>query len=220
MKVFSHRGYHFGADVHENTCAAFERAIEFGVDGIETDIRLSADQQPILYHDRLAPDGQAVEDLTRTELEEIVGFEVPGLAEVLARWPDVFWNLEIKSGAALDPAISLLKRHSHLERILVSSFRHDLVLHCAKRLDVACGLIMAHAPVDLPGLLAPFEPHPRIRTIVWDFNVLEVDLVAQAHRGGLQVFAYGAASRTEHELARAWRIDGLITDYPDRVNTA
>src|SRR5260370_6576055 len=123
MKVLSHRGYHVEAGIHENTQAAFERAIDFGVDGMETDIRLSADAQPVLYHDRLAPDGRPVESLTHRQLEEIVGYEIPTLAEILTRWPDVFWNLEVKSPAAVDPTSDLLKRRARLANILLTSFR-------------------------------------------------------------------------------------------------
>ena len=59
MKVLSHRGYHAEAGIHENTHAAFERAIEFGVDGIETDIRLSADGQPMNQEGSIVWDGAA-----------------------------------------------------------------------------------------------------------------------------------------------------------------
>src|SRR5438552_1018797 len=116
MKIVSHRGFHRGADIHENTHAAFERAISHGVDGIETDIRLSADLQPVLIHDRLAPDGSLVESLTRRQLEASLGHEVPTLEEILSRWPDVFWNLELKCSAAAPATIELVRRHSRPDR--------------------------------------------------------------------------------------------------------
>jgi glycerophosphoryl diester phosphodiesterase len=42
MKIFAHRGYPGGSS-HENTLEAFQRAVDFGVDGIETDIRRASD---------------------------------------------------------------------------------------------------------------------------------------------------------------------------------
>jgi glycerophosphoryl diester phosphodiesterase len=217
MKVLSHRGYCVEAGIHENTHAAFERAFEFGVDGIETDIRLNADEQPVLFHDRLAPDGQPVESLTRRQLEEIAGYEIPTLDEILTRWPEIFWNLEVKIPAAVDPTISLLKRHARLDNILLTSFRHDVVLQCAQRLDAACGLIVAHAPVDVPQMLDPWKAHSRVRTIVWDFNVSDRELVREAKNCGFKVYVYGAATRPEHERCREWMLDGVITDFPDRA---
>ncbi len=45
----AHRGYH-GKDIPENSYTAFERAISFGY-AIETDVRLTKDGLPILFHD-------------------------------------------------------------------------------------------------------------------------------------------------------------------------
>src|SRR5437763_6436126 len=47
---FAHRGLHFGSAVPENTLAAFSAAIDFGA-GIECDIRLTADDEMIIFHD-------------------------------------------------------------------------------------------------------------------------------------------------------------------------
>jgi glycerophosphoryl diester phosphodiesterase len=68
MLVLSHRGVRTHAP--ENTLAAFEAAIALKVDGIETDIRLSKDGIPILFHDRLTLDGQEVVSMTQAELSD------------------------------------------------------------------------------------------------------------------------------------------------------
>ncbi len=49
MKIIAHRGY--SKNYPENTILAFEKAIEIGCDMIETDVRLSKDFIPILFHD-------------------------------------------------------------------------------------------------------------------------------------------------------------------------
>ncbi|MCI6039039.1 MAG: glycerophosphodiester phosphodiesterase, partial [Clostridiales bacterium] len=49
MKVYAHRGA--SAQYPENTMLAFEKAVEMGVDGIETDVHLSRDGQLVLCHD-------------------------------------------------------------------------------------------------------------------------------------------------------------------------
>lgn len=49
MKVFAHRGA--SSDYAEHTRAAFAHALALGVDGIETDVQLSADGHLICWHD-------------------------------------------------------------------------------------------------------------------------------------------------------------------------
>jgi glycerophosphoryl diester phosphodiesterase len=219
MRILSHRGFHRGAaGIHENTHAAFERAVRFGVDGIETDIRLSADGEPILFHDRLASDERPVESLTHRELTEIAGYEIPTVAEILARFPSVFWNLEVKCTAAAAATIDVVNRQPRRDRLLVTSFRHDVVRQCAEQLDVACGLIVAHAPIDVPQMLGVWKSLPRVRTVVCDFNVLDAAIVSQAKQSGFQVSAYGMITLAEHQLCHAWNLDGIITDFPDRVH--
>src|SRR5262245_23592153 len=99
MLVLSHRGYHVSA--RENTLEAFDQAVTLGVDGIETDVRLSADGIPVLFHDRLVPGPRPVASLTHAELSHCANFEVPTLAQTLERFPNVLWNVEIKVPEAL-----------------------------------------------------------------------------------------------------------------------
>jgi glycerophosphoryl diester phosphodiesterase len=47
---FAHRGLHSGATAPENTLAAFDAAIELDA-GIECDLRLTADDQLVVFHD-------------------------------------------------------------------------------------------------------------------------------------------------------------------------
>ena len=49
MKIIAHRGY--SKRYPENTLLAFKKAIEVGCDMIETDVRLSRDKVPLLFHD-------------------------------------------------------------------------------------------------------------------------------------------------------------------------
>jgi glycerophosphoryl diester phosphodiesterase len=50
-KGFAHRGLHYGAGFPENSLLAFAAALELG-SGIECDLRLTADDQILVFHDR------------------------------------------------------------------------------------------------------------------------------------------------------------------------
>jgi glycerophosphoryl diester phosphodiesterase len=59
MLVLSHRGYH--KNLPENTLDAFQAALSLGVDGIETDGRLSRVGELVFCHDRVSPDSRKVD---------------------------------------------------------------------------------------------------------------------------------------------------------------
>jgi glycerophosphoryl diester phosphodiesterase len=48
--IFAHRGAN--KEAAENTRSAFDRALEYPIDGIETDVQLSRDEVAVLWHDR------------------------------------------------------------------------------------------------------------------------------------------------------------------------
>lgn len=48
--VFAHRGAN--REAAENTSCAFDKALEYPIDGIETDVQLTRDEVPVLWHDR------------------------------------------------------------------------------------------------------------------------------------------------------------------------
>ena len=85
MLVIASSRYHDA--VPENTMAAFEAAVAVGANGIETDVRISLDGLPVLIHDRIIASGQAVADLIRSDIEQIVGHQVPTLDEALEHFP-------------------------------------------------------------------------------------------------------------------------------------
>ena len=48
--IFAHRGAN--TEAAENTRSAFDRALEYAIDGMETDVQLSRDEVAVLWHDR------------------------------------------------------------------------------------------------------------------------------------------------------------------------
>ncbi len=218
MRLLSHRGL---ANRHpENTLGAFAAALAVGFDGLETDVRLSADGEAILYHNRLSPNGQAVAGLTRTELSHQAGFIVPTLNEALDAFPDAFWNIELKTPACLESAINIIQPVQHKTAILLSSFCHQLVHHVANTLDVYCALLLAHRPLSAHTLLEGAIRNPRLRTLVWHYDVLDPDFLLEARRLGFAHYVYGAHNENEHQWCREFAIDGIITDHPKMVGLA
>jgi len=88
MKIIAHRG--LSQKYPENTLLAFKKAIEAGADGIETDLRLSLDDEIILFHDNnlkhitgldMPPEALTLLALKKLDIGE--GERIPSLAELL-----------------------------------------------------------------------------------------------------------------------------------------
>jgi glycerophosphoryl diester phosphodiesterase len=219
MLLLAHRGYH--AVFPENTFGAFQAAVDMGVNGIETDVRLSKDGVPVLIHDRVVAE-HPVTELTRAELERVMGHEVPTLDEALEHFRNVLWNIEIKTETALPPVIKILEKHQETHRVVVTSFRHDLVGICASSLKVNCGLLVAHRPQTLESLLADLNhsDNPRINHIIWDYEVMDENLLKETAGNGFRNFVFGPVTKAEHDSCRELGVDGVITDYPELAQYA
>ena len=212
MLLLAHRGYH--AVVPENTIAAFEAAVKLGVDGIETDVRLSADGKPVIMHDRVSPKRRDIEELTHRELEGDIGHPVPLLDEILDAFPDLLWNIEIKNPAVWPVAAQVLAKFQGKRRLLVTSFRHDVIGRCASELELDCGLLVAHRPLDVAAIITACAGWPRIKSIVWDYNVVDDSVLRAVSSAGWGNYIYGAVTPAEHRRCAGLELAGLITDYP------
>ncbi len=107
MLLLAHRGDHRRAP--ENTLAAFRAALAIpGIDGLELDVRASADAAAVVLHDASLRrvQGRRIR-ASRLTAEALAGHGVPALADVLAACPPgAFLDVELKEDlgeAALAP---------------------------------------------------------------------------------------------------------------------
>ena len=119
--VLAHRGFTPPA---ENTLGAFAHAIDAGADYIETDVRATADSVAVLFHDedlkRLTGSTLKIEHLTFDQIRQYI--EVPKLEDALRKFPQMKFNLDIKSKDAILPTVKAIEKTSSHNRVLVSSF--------------------------------------------------------------------------------------------------
>jgi glycerophosphoryl diester phosphodiesterase len=214
--ALAHRGHHLACP--ENTLAAFAAAEAAGADGIEVDVRLSADGRPVLFHDRLAPGGRAVAELTAAELSAAAGYAVPTLDEALARWGGMLWDVEIKAPAALAAVGEVVARFASSRRLLVSSFWHALVPPLAAIPGVEGGLLLASRPCSAPALAAMVPAMERLRTVIWYYEVMDEALLEQTAASGLESWVFGVAGAAEHRRCRELAAAGLAAVITDRVD--
>lgn len=217
MKVICHRGYH--DKCKENSYDAFEEAISFSnVAGIETDVRLTGDGKLILMHNRVVKSKLTIAQSDYNEICQELGFVVPELFEALKRWPDIFWNIEIKVKEALAPTIDVLNTIVLKKRPLISSFLHMALSDAIGRVPADFGILIANNPsMNCKPWSSP-PNGPNFNFVVVDYEILNDRLVSLIREDGLEIYAYGMVTREEHERCEVMKLDGVITDYPERIN--
>ena len=106
-RIFAHRGLTYSGEIQvadENTLESFQLALAAGADYLETDIQVTKDKIPVLFHDtdlkRLVGKKTLIADLTLSELKQIRlphSGQIPTLAEALTRFPEAKFNLDLKT---------------------------------------------------------------------------------------------------------------------------
>lgn len=227
MRCIAHRGASGYAP--ENTAAAFDLAIAMGADAIETDVRLSADGQPVLFHDATldrTTDGHGpVDDCTLEELRRLdlgarfgpahAGERLLTLDEALERWADrIPFVWEIKDPRATRPLMERLVARGRLDRAEVTSFWWYPLLEARQ---------LCPDPALVLGFLTPtFEPDTVARIARRGFGQIcpHVDRltaarVAAAKARGLAVRAWGIDARHQIERLHETGADGATVNWPD-----
>jgi len=221
MLVIGHRGASVAAP--ENSLAAFEAAVAQQADGVELDVRRTADGTLAVRHDETLADGRRLVELDRAGLAP----HVPELSVVLdACRPLQVVNVEIKnwpddgdfdpSCGLADAVVALLAERGELDdgRILVSSFHLgtiDRVKELAPRL--ATGWLLGFVD-DLVGLVekAAAQGHDAVHP---HHALVDEALVARAHDLGLAVNTWTCNEPDRIRWLADLGVDAVITDTPD-----
>jgi glycerophosphoryl diester phosphodiesterase len=187
-------------------------------------LRLTADEQVVLHHDRLAPNHHPIREVTRAELSRLTGYEVPTAQMALEQFPGVLWNLEIKTPEVVPATLSLVERYRSTHRLLITSFWHQAVQQVASLADVECGLLVCHRALDADQAFQPFglaatdrrtAADDRMTSLVWNFEFLDAAAIQQGWQAGFRNYCYGVGTPPEHRRCRELGLDGVITDRPE-----
>jgi glycerophosphoryl diester phosphodiesterase len=220
--LIAHRGA--SAKATEHTFAAYDLALEMGADMLEVDLRLTADGQLVVVHDRTllrtVGDERRVSDLRLCDIWEIESPLRPlGLHEIFARYgSQTSYLLDLKAPAPpMEQRVAkAIAHHGLRDRVMVQAFsRRGLqrMRRCDARVSLA-QLYSRHTPAalirdDLQRVASFAE------AIAPEAGSVNAALVAAAHGLGLRVQPWtvnepGVISRMLHS-----GVDGLITDVPD-----
>lgn len=219
--IYAHRGSR-GATVRENTLDAFRSAARLGADGVELDVRRTADGCLVIHHDMESPGGGLISAHRRAELAEWVPSLVEALEVCAELGLDV--NVEVKSemaGPSHDPmercaaeSARLCASAGAVTRIVMSSFS-VAALSAAREVapDLALAWLVGFSPpaptppwsdailaaVSLEGV----HPHDAMT---------DAELVRRAHDDGLAVRVWTVDAPARVADLDRFGADAIITN--------
>lgn len=225
--IWAHRGA--SGDAPENTMSAFRLAEQAGADGIELDVRLTADGVPMVLHDdtldRTTDIKGALATYSLRNLQhadagswfasQFAGEVLPALDQVL-QWADerLSLNVEIKEYAAGMAVKDLLKHYPRC-RVLVSSFDHGLLKALRANVpDLPVGFLSEdhcwHRQLKDAVSCGAHSFHPRQ-------DLVTSEQITQCHALGLKVYPWVVDDLVRFKALLGMGIDGVFTNYPARL---
>ncbi|MBI1173721.1 MAG: glycerophosphodiester phosphodiesterase [Sideroxydans sp.] len=235
--VYAHRGAN--REAAENTRTAFDNALRYAIDGFETDVQLSRDEVPVLWHDRylnkLGLPDRHIDDFDYEQLRQMdFAQHFPGaqpegimsLQDFLAAYRTRCRLLiEIKNRVWETPARRQLKVRRTLEligaaqdgRVLVSSF-HLASLAYAHGIAPGCPLVYNLEPeqgvADVKQVLAS---HPFLHGVCLHISTLDEAMATLLRAWNKSIAVYTCNSEQEIRRALDLGVDILISDLPQKA---
>jgi glycerophosphoryl diester phosphodiesterase len=240
-RLYAHRGA--SAERPENTMAAFERAVELGVDALEMDVHVTRDGHVIVVHDDTARRTTAAAapwlDLDLADVRSLDagwGFvapdgtrpfagrsiRVPTLEEVIDAFPRVRLNVDIKRGIrTLEAALDLVRRMKAEDRVTLASF-HLATLVGLRRRGYGGETSLSRGEIasllSLPALLWRQLPFTGTAAQVpLGQGAIRFDrapFIAKCHSLGLRVDFWTVDDPATAERLLALGADGIMTNDP------
>ena len=236
--VVAHRGA--SSAEPENTLPAFEAAVEADADVVELDVRLTADDVPVVLHDAdvaTTTEGQGfVHAMT---LEEVKRLDASGGRGERAEIPTVREALELLSGrvavnfeiknipgepsfdspreAIADRVVGLIEEFGIESSCLVSSFNWLSIEFVRERnARIGTGFLTIGAIDPRASLVyAAGRGHAFVLPQIGAVLEAGAEFVRQAHEQGVRVGTWVADDGSEIERVFSFGVDAVATNRPD-----
>lgn len=218
---------HRGAMGHapENTLASIRKALELGAPCMEIDVYF-VDGQLVVFHDhRLERTTNGFGYLVDQKFSELRaldagnGEKIPTLQEVFeAIHYKAGLNIELKGPDTAGPVTEFISKARKSgwndDLILISSFNHR-ELQRVRRMDprIKLGAMMVGLPLDDAAFAASLDAY----SVHISFEFIDRRFVNDAHDRRLRVFVFTVNHPEDIKKMEELGVDGIFTDYPDRV---
>ena len=221
----AHRGA--SGDQPENTLAAISKALEIKVDIIEIDVRVCKTGELVVFHDltleRTTNGSGLIADAPLEEPKKLDAGEkeqIPTLKEVIDLVDKkTVLNIEMKGRGIADKLSNILgdylkNKDYPSELFIVTSFdKKEFHRFSLKNPGVRLGILVARDILSVPIRAKRYSAH----SIHIPQPYLKKWLVKYIQKKGFKVFVYTLNSIWDIAKAKVMGVDGIFSDYPDRI---
>jgi glycerophosphoryl diester phosphodiesterase len=218
VRIYAHRGA--SRELPENTLPAFRRAIELGADALETDVHLTADGVLVTSHD---PDGARIfgrpSRIADSTWEEVRGWGIPSLEEVVSGFPGVPINVDLKVDAAA-AAVALLRKLGAEEQVTLASFQSSTlrkVRALGYRGPTSLGRSEVARLLSLPAAAQRGPLAPPGNAAQLPLSLSKPWIIRRCHALGLRVDYWTVNEPALAISLAALGADGVMTDDPAAI---
>ncbi|PCJ98865.1 MAG: glycerophosphodiester phosphodiesterase [Flavobacteriaceae bacterium] len=221
---------HRGAMGHEteNTLASIQKAMDLGVDMIEIDVFTIKSGEIAVFHDkrveRLTNGGGNIEEYNVADLNRLTldgNHKIPLLQDVLKLVDNkTKLNVELKGGDTAEKVNHILKYYTakrgwNQENLIISSFKWDELKEMRKHNpDIPIAILTEEDPLDAIAIakeLGAIAINP-------DFETLTEENVKKIKAAGFKIYTWTVNEPSDIEKVKRMGVDGIITNYPERIN--
>lgn len=226
LAVMAHRGGSLEAP--ENTIESFKYALEIGSDIIETDIQLSSDGIPYIFHDddlkRIPGIEKNFNELLASEIDELNIFDdckIPTLEETLKQFPNTKFQIDFKTDEVVDPAIEIINKFPHIKKNLcIASFSSQRLQKIKSKLSDVTYSMGPHEVLKL--LLKSFGIYRgeisgdclQIPIYRYGIKIVTRRFVDFCKLENIKISVWTINSIEEMDYLIGLDVDGIITDKP------
>lgn len=223
--IIGHRGA-MGYET-ENTLASIKKAMELGVDMIEIDVFRISSGEIVAFHDRrvdrLTNGAGLIEEYNLYDMNKLIldgGHTIPLLQEVLrtvdAKTP---LNIELKGAGTADRVNFITDYYIEKQgwqpgQFLISSFNWD-ELAAFRALDAESRIAVLTDGDPLEAISVAREL--KAEAINPSAASVTAENVAAIQEAGFKVYVWTVNQTAEFEALREMGVDGVFSDYPDRM---
>lgn len=227
-QIIAHRGS--SSACHENTMAAFERAVADGADGIEFDVRLTRDRQWVVHHDAAIDTAEGPVTISSIDLADVMRYRVGPNRETIPRLDDfLLWAREqsvglvfdIKDREGIPELIQATHRAGLSTPVLYTSF-HRIVLKEIEGLkpDTLRGLIVGDPRSSLArrflvGSIIRWSVRHRLTSLHLEEHWVVPSILNRMKEAGLRLAIWTVDDPLRMGILAALEIDAIITNQPD-----